>query len=325
MNGFRIEAWAREVIERVNTNKPHEDFRVELKSEWPADSEKFARQLAGHANAARGEKILWLIGVDEDRGVVGAEQREMANLYPEVKSKFDGPAPTVIDHNLNVDGETVVALLFETDHYPFVVKNPKFGTPDGGPVEREIPWREATSTRSATRDDLFQLLIPIMKLPEIEVLEGHLYYSLPRNAHVEFELTLYVVPRSDDLLVLPIHRCSAKIGFQGIEDPIEYDELRFNYPSTGWLAGQVGSSTIETSGSEAIIHAPGKFFVNGERWLSQQIDFDISKSVELQVWLRPVNVDRSVPINIELEPADPGRIEGHWAYNFKPSGIGDNS
>jgi hypothetical protein len=48
-----IEAWALDVIRRVSSGQPHEDFRVELKADW-ITTEKAARRLAGHANAARG-------------------------------------------------------------------------------------------------------------------------------------------------------------------------------------------------------------------------------------------------------------------------------
>jgi hypothetical protein len=44
-----------------------EDDRVELKADWP-DAEKAARRVAGHANASGGGSVLWIIGLDEQRG-----------------------------------------------------------------------------------------------------------------------------------------------------------------------------------------------------------------------------------------------------------------
>ena len=67
MKAIEIEYWALRILERVEKHQPIEDTWVELKAEWPVETAKTARQLAGHANAARGEPVLWLIGVDEKR------------------------------------------------------------------------------------------------------------------------------------------------------------------------------------------------------------------------------------------------------------------
>ena len=63
MNSRQIESWALRVIDCVKRGQPNEDFLVELKRDW-IDEAKAARRIAGHANAARGENILWLIGFD---------------------------------------------------------------------------------------------------------------------------------------------------------------------------------------------------------------------------------------------------------------------
>src|SRR3712207_5876612 len=111
MRKHQIENWALSVIERVESGEPNEDFRVELKSQW-LDPQKAARQIAGHANGARGENILWLIGVDQKKGVIGADHMELADWYAKVKAQFDDLAPQLIDLNVPVKGKTVVALFF---------------------------------------------------------------------------------------------------------------------------------------------------------------------------------------------------------------------
>ena len=63
MRRHEIEDWALRIIEQVESGQPNEDYRVELKAQWP-DTREAARRIAGHANAAHGEPILWLIGVD---------------------------------------------------------------------------------------------------------------------------------------------------------------------------------------------------------------------------------------------------------------------
>src|SRR5690242_6350206 len=95
---FQIEAWALRVIDQLAARHPHEDAHVELKAAW-LEPQKVARQIAAHANAARGEPILWLIGVDEKTGVVGAEQKNLADWFSALRGQFDGVAPELTDVN----------------------------------------------------------------------------------------------------------------------------------------------------------------------------------------------------------------------------------
>lgn len=152
MKPFEVKTWALNVVERVRAYQPTEDSRVECKATWP-DVKNIARQLAGHANAAKGEPILWIIGVDEKGATVaGAEHNELHNWHPQLVKEFDGAAPCLlIDINVDLENETVVALLFETSSAPYVVKVPN--------TDRlEIPWREGTRTRSANRTEVVRML-----------------------------------------------------------------------------------------------------------------------------------------------------------------------
>jgi hypothetical protein len=88
MRPHEIERWTLNVIDRVNARQPNEDQRVELKSEW-IDPYKAARRIAGHANSAHGEPILWLIGVDEEDGVVGANMVDLAGPLKWNRSSMD--------------------------------------------------------------------------------------------------------------------------------------------------------------------------------------------------------------------------------------------
>jgi len=94
-----IESWALNVIQRVESKQPVEDSRVELKSEWPKDHNKAARQIAGHANAAHGESILWLLGVDEREGVTGVDYEEISNWKQSIEAKFEGLLPPLTHLN----------------------------------------------------------------------------------------------------------------------------------------------------------------------------------------------------------------------------------
>jgi len=136
-----IEAWARDVMERVDCRQPIEDMRVELKAAWP-DPVKAARRLAAHGNAARGDSLLWLIGVNEAHGVTGASFEELSTWHAKLKREFDELSPDMTPLNVSPPRGTVVALLFETSRAPFVVKNP-----EGGAVQFEVPWRDGNSTQ----------------------------------------------------------------------------------------------------------------------------------------------------------------------------------
>jgi hypothetical protein len=172
MKTYEIEDWALRAIERVESQQPNEDTRVELKADW-IDPQKAARRIAGHANEMRGEPILWLIGVDEQKGVKGADQNNLADWWPQVMSGFDGPVPRLREKLVHWKGKTVVALHFESDEIPYVVKNPVRGQPNAGPVELEVPWREATRVRSANHSDLILLLSPLQKpVLKVEVGKG---------------------------------------------------------------------------------------------------------------------------------------------------------
>ena len=188
----QLESWTLDILDRVTGGNPVEDSRVELKREWPTPVEA-ARRIAGHANAAQGEPILWLIGIDEKaQSVGGAEPKELANWYPSVVSQFDEVAPELQDLAIKYHGVTIVALLFETDRAPFLVKNPS-----GGHIDWEVPWREGTKTRSVRRANLVRLLSGITTLPDVELLEASLRAS-PGNEKDTLqwglEFTLYISP-----------------------------------------------------------------------------------------------------------------------------------
>ena len=255
MKPSQLENWTIEILDRVKRKEPIEDSRVELKREW-IDYKKAARRIAGHANAARGAEILWIIGVDEKDGVVGAEQYEFALWFSQIKSQFDGLAPSVQDLIVPYAGKTVVALLFETNRAPFVVSNPVYGQKDGGSVSLEVPWRELTGIRSAKRDDLIRLLVPLLEVPTIEVLDGE--FRMERSDFDtnfnNINLNMYVVPNTQDMVVIPFHKLSVNLRFDEISDPYVSDDIS--------LYADGNSSTLKATYSELVVQGPGKFWLN---------------------------------------------------------------
>ena len=81
MRCAEVEHWV--ITVRIGSEQARlsRDSRVELKAEWP-DAVDAARRIAGHANAARGDPVLWIIGLDEKRGAIGAAVNELAKWHP---------------------------------------------------------------------------------------------------------------------------------------------------------------------------------------------------------------------------------------------------
>jgi hypothetical protein len=157
MTVSEVERWALEVLDRLTRLGSREDDIVEFKRVAP-DPQKFARILAGHANAARGERILWILGADEDAGFVGVEGLEWSALWPQVERHFEGAG--VLDPvitGIEWQGKGGYAVAFETTSPPYVVKNPDYGKKAGESCAYEVPWRVGTATRTATRTHLLLL------------------------------------------------------------------------------------------------------------------------------------------------------------------------
>ena len=303
MRPVHIESWALSVIDRVEGGQPNEDTRVELKANW-IDPHKAARRIAGHANAARGDSILWLVGVDEKRGVVGVAYDELANWHSKVVSQFDGIAPTMIDINVPYGNQTVVALLFETDRAPFVVKNPDFGN-KGVSISHEVPWREGTKIRTANRSDLIRLLVPALSLPEVETLGGEL--RLRANGQGEYSwhlaLNLYVTPQVNTPLVIPFHRCEVKVRLSTLNTPIVFENVSLNPPDRIRFAGvgfdmlrEPDSYTMAHTQHELIIQGPGRVNLSGQVQ-TDEIPAELEHSIgELYASLFPAQANNRVVI-----------------------------
>jgi hypothetical protein len=300
MRSAQIEAWVLSIIERVENRQPIEDFRVELKAQWPIAKDA-ARQIAGHANAARSEQILWLIGVDEKGAKVpGVVPNDLASWYPAIQSEFDGLAPAVRDLNVPYKGMTVVALLFDTDRAPFVVKNPA-----GGRVSHEVPWRENTSVRSARRSDLLRLLVPMQKLPELEILSANLRVmkddQTPPQELASWVLTVtyYGVISDDSRVVIPTHNCECEVLLENDVSPLTVFESNVAFG----LRVPAEASLIQTSPAQAILNGPGQFYLEHTA-RTPRLGFEgwNKKYASARITLRPVHSERPIVQEFQLEP-----------------------
>ena len=323
MKKQEIEFRVLDIIERLEKGQPIEDDMVELKTEWPADHFKAARRIAAHANSARGEPIMWLIGIDEKNGVVGADFEELSIWYAKIKSKFDqGLAPNLISLAVPYNGKTVVALVFETERSPFVIRIPA----TWGPVTNEVPWREANSTRSARRSDLIKILYPIQKQPSIELLDGSIELQkaitgMGQGAYQwNLNMMLYFITYSSETMVFPFHRCEVLWRPQGRPDEKAFSNLRITPPtsySSREFKQKNKSLTVDSTDYEVLIDTAGMTELTAESFEDEKPGPILFEAIELKLKLCSHHSD--LPVSLEAlfhlvqkqkEPSD--RLIGRW-------------
>lgn len=309
MQPHEIEAWALRAVERVSAGRPLEDSLVEAKAAWIGGA-KAARRIAGHCNAARGSPVLWVIGLDEGAGTVpGATPTDPATWWPQVLSHFDGPAPRLTDLVVHAPGGAVVlALLFETDRAPFVVRNPA----GGGVVSREVPWREGTAVRSATHADLVQILAPLSKLPKVELVEGRLVLS-PRGGPSPsggegpgwtLLLRLFVTPVGERA-VFPLHRTTVEWRVGSMPQKYESRYPTFStFQRTYFGPSRPHPQNVVCTDTEAIVTLPGVLEVRVDRVAAA--DYQPARGDTATVTLSLHDTDADQPLTVEATLAEAG-------------------
>lgn len=324
----QVEAWALEILDMVKGNEKVEDSSVELKSNF-IEPTRAARRIAGHANAARGEPILWIIGLDEEYGISQVDSTDLAEWWPKVTACFAGLAPVMVDYVLSTEEGPLVLLFFDTSASPYVVKNPAYGAQGGGPVQREVPWRDGTRIRSAGREDLVRLLVPLMRLPHVELLDGWIHVDrastrnpvgdIERSEYMDGELEwkiglqLYITPAGKEPVVLPIHRTHLSFriheGRTGdtppADTPDEWHATHIDYESGS------NSTFVFVTGSEAIITLPGTVFVEGSI-VEPFRHVSLDKDVRLTFSVKPTGSVNEVRKSVSLTRQKHGSAYRHW-------------
>lgn len=303
MDRQRLEARVLQIVALVESGRGVEDDRVELKSDWPSDFYKAARQIAGLANASRSDDVLWIVGLDERTGVVDAlAATEVSGWWGQVARCFDEQTPD--PQFLSVptgNGQHVVALFFDTSRAPYLVN-----VQGGGRVEREVPWRAGNSTRTAHRRELLSTVVSRARVPELELVNGHLWVAETEpysgtgdeddpTHEVRFRATIFVSAIGE--ATLPQHRqlWTARVGSR---DPLPLHVSArgpFRFGQTGPSDGRSHTDAgiidvLEHSG--LVVHGSGEIQVNGHAYLRGETiqAFQLAPWVELQVNLP---IDRS--------------------------------
>ena len=219
-----VERWGRDIIDRVKSDEfKHEDCTVEFKREL-VEPRKAARRIAAHANAARCEPILWIIGYDEKGQTFHNVEHDFADWWGKVVVCFDDRvSPSLIELSIVEEGNTIWLLGFETNRSPYVIKN-STGT---GPVDREVPWREGTSTRSAKRHELLKML-PGVKVPNVETVSISAELQTPSSGtSLRVKVLLYVEVLPGHPVSIPRHRIRAvpnvTVWRAGKEEKVDLD------------------------------------------------------------------------------------------------------
>lgn len=334
MRDPEVEGWVLRIIRLIEAGYAIEDGRVELKREWP-DPVGAARRMAGHCNASSAPSVLWVIGLDEMEGPVPFQSVDLAVWWPQVEKNFDQVSPTMRSLVVPVGDHAVTALLIDAARAPYVVRNPSFGGPNGGPVQREVPWRDGTRVRTARRDDLMRILAPRLRLPEVEILSAQIRANagpvdqdpvqgnvVPRDPpeflEWRLQVTTYLAPRGRERVVIPCHRSSIAVHTKRTGLTVErrpsltvpkYSPRPLGMFDTG-EGVHVDSHTMLSTSSELIVDGPGVAEIHAVMKSPVVLDA-LRDAIEVRVSLAVIDAEDPIKFGIEIE-SPPGA--GRWDW-----------
>jgi hypothetical protein len=212
---------------------------------------------------------------------------------------------------VDYEGVAVVVLLFESSLAPFVVRNAVFGKPEGGAVAWEVPWREGTTVRSATRPQLLKLLLPLRSLPGLEVMSAtcHLYPQGNERISWQVGITMYATVPMGSGVVIPQHRAHASLA---IPAAAYVCELEPTLAAKQWSGGGGFATvqadervhTVHSGDSQVIIDGPGflRLFGSAEVDMPPTGSDNLFEELEVRASLRPVGSDDDALISVSLHP-----------------------
>ncbi|MEV0334500.1 hypothetical protein [Nocardia sp. NPDC050717] len=229
MNKVQLEIRVNELVNHVVAGGKIEDDHVEAKREWPKEDK--AGQLGGMANKAGGQPILWIVGLCEgSHRVVDLGDTDPASWWQGMRGGFAfDVAPALSHFGFMTQHGWVVALLFETDQAPYLVKLPKVPKDPNNPAvgfrwaTNAVPWREGTSVRAATRAELLSILAPAATVPKLDLVRGHadLYERKEATvggdptAKVAVNVEMLIDTAPGDHVLFPNHRHSVTVVAPG--------------------------------------------------------------------------------------------------------------
>lgn len=275
MTPQQLEALVINTMDRARAGASVEDDRIEFKRDWPDTSK--ARQLAGAANRARGAELIYIIGADENGTLHALSGEDPATWWARTSARFDGVSPDLVRHiivPLGI-GDSVVAMLFETDRAPYVVK-----TSAGGSPELEVPIRDGTRTRSARRDEILRMVTPELSTPRAEFLNtsitaSHFYREDEWDAFTG-RLTIFVDQPLTSVF-LPLHDIQAAL----ISDQNEF-ALTMRLDHIDEVAAQFG---VQKRPDGVAITGPGSFKCGIYGLIGSAQVEEVRATTSLKLWL----------------------------------------
>ena len=324
MRQQQLEGLVIATIDRARAGYPVEDDRIEFKQAWPDPAKP--RQLGGVANRANGNFVIYIVGADESGALFDLDNVDVADWWARLSSKFDGVAPDLINHIIVPidESKSVTALQFGTDRAPYVVNADKGGSP-----EREVPIRDGTRTRSATRTELLRMLLPQASVPPALVLSGGLnaYWNAGEegsegHCSISGSATIFLEHHASAGIMLPFHEMTATADAEDLVFPLSTYLRQPNEAEGSPAFGvQVRRDGVFSTG-------PGSFR------LSFTAKFPTSKKGFLQGvpdWrinfrLGVVGSPRAIQVDVSLSPKEfapfSGVIQvelGRWAFQAHAS------
>ncbi|WP_147471529.1 AlbA family DNA-binding domain-containing protein [Nocardia stercoris] len=323
----QIEARVIDIVNHVVAGEGKvEDDYVEAKAMWlPPD--KVARKIAAMANAARGEPVIWIVGLDEERHrVVQVDETDPADWWAAVQRGFAHEvSPDLITINVATDHGRVVCLYFETDRAPYLVKTGSTGT-----ATTEIPWRSGTRTRTATRSELLSLLRTSTSIPRLELIRPSAMCFIQEAVQLSgekkavcsfsFKCLMFFDTDMNGSLLLPRHRWSCSLrASSGPEFNIEPKIADFS------KSGRIGEFGVTARKSGLLVTGPDVVEFNGGVNISD-VEFEavsLSDWVEINIELPTSDSVRSAKIRERLTDRGSGHMATHGS-GFRVS-WGDHS
>jgi hypothetical protein len=337
----QLEARVIELVDLVLAGKRIEDDLVECKGQWPDPQRRSStRQLAGHANKAHGEPILWIVGLDENTHMLTHPSPiEFADWWTAISSRFDPPAPE-LEHHLVVsvgERQAVTALRFLTERSPYVI----MGGGDDERLEREVPIRDGARTRSARRDELLRLLIPAVAPPSAQLLSARLHARYDPgvegkpSGRTGFQLVAKVFfqqpAMSAGVVMLPAHLMHGRIDVGGtigfLHCELRYMSEEDGQPTFGGttIRPVVVSPSVVMHGvarrkDGVVVTGPGTLTVSGatarEGDLRSRLAAVSAVSIDLSFGV--AGIDRCIKLDAVLDyvpPDKPDAIGVSWILN----------
>lgn len=337
MTSQEVDARVQAAIENLQVGRGVEDDAgIEFKGEWP-DPLKKARQLAGAANALRGDPLLMVVGVDDKTGVVTTPAKtEPQDWYAKFCKPFDQIPPELLRVQtvfIGDDSDSVQVMVFATDQFPYVIND------NSG--KREVPLRVGTGTHSAHRNQLVRMFEPKLRTPTMSMVEASvrakaedhlspLSDNPDKIVHVlSMEITLYarilVEHSGQQPATLPVRDIRARLTCDDFETRPEI-HVRELGQSTFPVVVKMGDPMLPepvtpqhgvyARNGNVVAITPGEFSVNGETRFKHRLGPDPSltevadvlansNEMHLDMAFRVVGVDRTVKIGATLRRTEP--------------------